>query len=829
MVSLLLLRDLTCCRPNANNLSRDQELRFTVHDSPDYYQLKISVFTDDKKTDLIGETWVDLKNIIIPGGGQSDAWQNLSCRGKYAGEIRVEITFYDSRPKPDKSPAKLRQSSSLDQEATTPPKPRGPMKRRPLPSDPVTGEAPPANNPPPTPEYHHTPPRHVKNPSHSAQVPTQSPLQSLEYSQPSPAQRPPPSDQYAHVSPHTSQDDLRQDPYGAQPRQYDEPGYSRAPHNHRELDFHSPQPAFSETYTVGMGQDPRQSLPPEDERPPPPPVHRSRHNSAGPTAPDLSPTKMPMRHDVLRNEAHRNSLPSYPGQPTYRPFDAAAVNSHQSYQPPQDSSMPRHHSYDGTHDAHYRTPTVEDAPDSPTGSMAFRQSASRRPIPDELTYGGSPAPPVARSPGASPAHGSPLHQPDYDYNSPHPAAVSPGGSRDFSTSPGQMTYSPRGQPSSQRYDSEPPRHQAANYGLPALPASLVPGVDPALAQEVSERIYEERRDPRYSAPNMQASVRGRQHSEPPMPYGGQHSQGHHPQSYAQESYDRRSTMNYSGVAEYETPQHRRSRHSVSPAPADPSHTIRRKSVSPIPPSVEERRSFEVPFGPDSYDALNPNLASSREGTPYGDGLDMGKIITHDGKEIDPSDHLPVESWAPEPEPKSQSRSPDSRSRPMPGGAQPMPTSNRKQLRAARPQAAPAPSPSASYQFSSEQPHTPPAQSTGGRNRLHKRPNRSSVVPSPSASSPLAPISPDNYQDRQGQSPYHTPTRGLPRAHTWDYPNENHVPHSYDGRSQGYGPPIPAKVPVMSGANGMTLDDRSLAEELQSIDIGAGRSRRRGGY
>lgn len=203
----------------------------------------------------------------------------------------------------------------------------------------------------------------------------------------------------------------------------------------------------------------------------------------------------------------------------------------------------------------------------------------------------------------------------------------------------------------------------------------------------------------------------------------------------------------------------------------------------------------------------------------------GKIITHDGKEIDPSDHLPVESWAPEPEPKPQSVPTDTRSRPMPGGAQPMPPSGRKQLRITRPQQQPAPSPSAGYNFSSAEVHTPPPGSSTGRNRLQKRGNRSSAVPSPAASSPLAPISPDNYQDRQSGSPY-TPTRGLPRAQTWDYPSENHSPHH--SHNAGYGPPIPAKVPLMSGANMASGDERSLMEEMQSIDIGAGRSRRRGG-
>ena len=39
-----------------------------MHDSADYHQLKVSVFNDDKKTDLIGETWVNLDTVVVPGG-----------------------------------------------------------------------------------------------------------------------------------------------------------------------------------------------------------------------------------------------------------------------------------------------------------------------------------------------------------------------------------------------------------------------------------------------------------------------------------------------------------------------------------------------------------------------------------------------------------------------------------------------------------------------------------------------------------------------------------------------------------------------------------------
>ncbi|RKF55645.1 putative c2 domain containing protein [Golovinomyces cichoracearum] len=81
----------------------DQELHYTVHDSPDYYQLTVSVFNEDKRTDLIGETRIDLKEIIIPGGGQNALWHNLKCKGKYAGEIRAEITYTDTRPGQEKT------------------------------------------------------------------------------------------------------------------------------------------------------------------------------------------------------------------------------------------------------------------------------------------------------------------------------------------------------------------------------------------------------------------------------------------------------------------------------------------------------------------------------------------------------------------------------------------------------------------------------------------------------------------------------------------------------------------------------------------------------
>ncbi|KAK4946292.1 hypothetical protein LTR66_014301, partial [Elasticomyces elasticus] len=120
----------------------DQELRFTVHDSPDYYNLKVSLFNDDKRTDLIGETWIPLESVVIPGGGQNDLWHSLNCKGKYAGEIRIELTFYDTRPKMEK-PAEKRQDSLRDDGLEWPgaaadgSRKQMLVKRRPLPTDPT--------------------------------------------------------------------------------------------------------------------------------------------------------------------------------------------------------------------------------------------------------------------------------------------------------------------------------------------------------------------------------------------------------------------------------------------------------------------------------------------------------------------------------------------------------------------------------------------------------------------------------------------------------------------------------------------------------------------
>lgn len=853
MVSFPARRELAS---NANE-SRDQELRFTVHDGPDYFQLKVSVFTDDKRTDLIGEAWIDLKKIIVQGGGQDDLWQTLTCRGKYAGEIRVEITFYDTRPKPERPAPKARPQPAATEQENGSVKSRTPMKRRPLPSDPVTGEAPvtppvqPSTAPPkasPAQDPYQTPPRaHAKHASHSGFVSNHSPLQSVEYQTPPSAPRHP-QDQYSpsvhgqHPTPPQPRAEPPRhsyhpnEPFSTPPRHYDERDYSPSGPTHGFANEPRGQ-AFPEHFDhlPAPVTDPRQPPSFDDERPPPPPAHRS---SLGVAQSELNQSRsfespaqkstgsLPMRHDVLRNEAHRHSIAAQPvARPTFRAYDSAppAPNPVQAL-PAPNYEPPRHHSYDvASYDAPSRSmqATVEDAPDSPSGHYGQNYRQSPRGYPEDPSYGdcSSPAPlNLSRSPGASPLHQIASSRDVHDYDD-HPSygQVSPSAGRDFSTSPGRpQPHSSQGQYS--HYGQEYERNMMRASGQPGqeLPSSLVPGgVDPSLTQELTDRIQDDRRhhDRRYTTQVVGTPPRGRFSSEPPPSYADRGEMVTY--QPPQPSYDHRprhgSDVSYSGG-----PEQRMRRPSPSP-PAPSQQMIKRKSVSPAPPPAEDRRKSDVPFGPDSFDSFNTNLAIREE--QRGPPVDPdAKIVTHDGREIDPSDHLPMESWAPEPEKKDKQVSSEPRARPSPGGAQPMPPSGRRQLRiAARPQPPPAaPHPS----FGPSEPHTPPQ---AGRNRLHKK-TRSSAVNSPAGagSSPLAPT-PDNYQDRQ--SPYNTtPTRGARPSHAhYDYPNENNY---------GSAPPIPAKVPIGHGGGAMMsggLGDDALMHEMSNIDIGAGRSRRRGGY
>ncbi|KAI2473212.1 hypothetical protein F4781DRAFT_380928 [Annulohypoxylon bovei var. microspora] len=837
----------------------DQELRFDVHDSPDYYQLKLSVFNDDRKTELIGETWIDLRDIIIRGGGQSDQWHSLTCKGKYAGEVRIEITYYDSRPKLEKPVAKPNVVATSSDPDVVVGSQKTVVKRRPLPSDPVTGQAP---SPPVTEQVHTPPPRAQPNlPATFVSNPT--PLQAIEYSTP-------PSNRPSNLPDQYVQAHLGANQYSTATHRAEHPQYRTLDRNYkfptqenehlRHLDPYSrsyvpdPRAPFTPGQSAyespsALVHQPRQPVE-DDDRPPPPPVHRVRNLSGSSQelvprgAFDISQHKAtpPMRHDVLRSEAHRYSVSSpsssYPGRPTYRPFESAPeVQTTAQYHENEihHQSAPRHYSYDSTYESHYRSmqPTVEDVPESWTPpSTRSRHSGSRALEYDErdLNQDSSPAPLNLGGRGSAGSgrysHSpSPLPSQQQYESSGFSPSPEPMASEDYSQA---LTLVSR--PYSKYNDhafNHPSElddnqvHTSGNYDLAPVPPTLVPGVDPALAREISDRFHQERtQGRRYTQPiPMEIPARGRQQSDPPSNYLVKYSPNTHHTSSSR-SYERSVVPYSSAVTAPSAPAPISRPRGTSPNPSA-NYTIKRKSVSPAPPPSDGRRLSGVPFGPDSYDALNPTVASTKDASKSSEYTNAsGKIVTSDGREVDPSDHLPMETWAPEPEPKKPVEPPQTRSRPIPAGAQPMPPSGRRPPRElTRPQSM-AGLPTA-YTTSEIMP-SPPAST--GRNRLQKKTHRASALPAPisSGSSPLGPSTPHQRNS--------TPPRALVRASTFDY--ENHGP---GGARTGYGsgPPIPAKIPMMSGglgpSSGRGDEEWALMEEMSRIDIGSGRARRHGGY
>jgi hypothetical protein len=833
-------------------------------------------------------------------------WHQLGCRGKYAGEVRIEITYYDSRPKPEKPVLKPKEPAVLELETGgASAQPRGAPNRRPLPSGPAPAlpPAPQLADPAQT-----TPKSLLNQPGQPAQtaayISNQSPLQQIEYGAPPPNQGL--YQEPDHYSPAPSSGG-----YGTPSRRMDSlPQQYRTPERHDRLSGHAddrdyspsypshpydrqkPQTRYSggqDHYGMSPSDDSRRMFPDDDDRPPPPPAHRSRNNSgaahdapywnAGPDANPPRGTPPTMRHDVLRNEAHRHSTPiTYSGRLAHKGYDSAPpipLGSQFSQDDAQHPSPPRYHSYDSGLDRSYRPlqPTVEDVPESPSHENdQFRRSGHRMPRNDDVDFGQVPSPAPLNLSGRASAvtdnHAqSPLSiQHRHHASDDYPSSISSTSRADFSN----PTRSP--QNSGPTYDQEGPAYRSElddtsnSYWLPPVPPSLVPGVDPGLALEISNRINEDRRQTRrYTQPPpsvIATPSRDRQTSDSPPRSHGQDSS---PMSYGtpQQSYGR-SPITYSGGPNTPDTTSAVKPGAVVPGPSPTTQiTIRRKSISPAPP-MDTPNFSGVPYGPDSYNALNPSMSKDKDlGRPDYDE-ESDKIITHDGREIDPSDHLPMESWAPEPEPKQKKDSAPPSSRPSPSGAQPLPPSGRRRLRlAARPHSmSVAPSSTASttyYASEAADPPTPSPPVNTGRNRLQKRAHRASAMPimsggsspgNPHGSGPLTPLPPhqDNY----------TPPRALTRASTSDYPNENYEP-TYGGspggtRSRVKGPPIPAKVPLvlpappgppmMSGAlpvsrendgygggndRGMGSMGRelSLAEEMRMIDIGEGRARRHG--
>jgi hypothetical protein len=228
--------------------------------------------------------------------------------------------------------------------------------------------------------------------------------------------------------------------------------------------------------------------------------------------------------------------------------------------------------------------------------------------------------------------------------------------------------------------------------------------------------------------------------------------------------------------------------------------------------------------------------------------EKGQVVTFSGRVIDASDHLPLDSWAPEPEPKVKPKERAARERPVLSGARDLEAAKQRERDYRRDRLererirnavdnihgeSSSPSTalvSARHQHSSstgspmnsgamvlhDSVSTPPG--SGGRNRLQKRNQRPmSTYDSPNRSSPHIPM-PDTDVLRERENPAGYGSYGASSRHSVA------------------APPIPAKIPL-ENQYPPSEDMTALSLELQSIDIGPGSGgrqrgtnrRRYGGY
>ncbi|KAF7585327.1 hypothetical protein BBP40_011232 [Aspergillus hancockii] len=805
----------------------DQELRFTVHESPDYFRLKVSIFNDDKRTDLIGETWIDLKDLIIPGGSQSDSWHPLQYRGKYAGDIRIEMTYYDTRPedeavierrtqaaekvyphskssgssfssnpKPSSSPAPMSASSSLSG-----PRQLKDIKRRPLPNDP-SGSGParpallekmasappvPTQSPPrpPSDHAHSTPPRLVHDPTHSTPPPAEYTRHQSRHSVPPEA----PYDAAAYGPPpsrsgrtYETPDDFHREWSHPSPSHHALPSSKRLPEESQYQSYRE-RPEAYDTRAHARPRSGYGSMPPADFR-------SSRHDR--PTSRSGPEMHAPMPEATPpRPSSHHSNQYSFPPAEQYLPNELVHG---------QQVSRYAHRSQASLHDppVEYGRGPVEPEPHyrSHSNSLVnetspFRPRSSRESLPaeyatmqprveDEEEEGPPPPPPVHRS-GLGQSSQQLVPSPTPSYQAYSPEFASPRTSNEINLSLPSNLQSDRG-----RLQDLPPHTNG-----PPMPPSLVAGFDPAIAEAESDRAAHERRQSRRRSELIEEVIMPPEPTSVIVPY---------PVDPSPPPVDDRRSLHSKG----------------STISAETRLVPRRKSVSPRPPLLGERESSQIPFGPDSYDAFNPNAARAAVGRDLAPAYDTpaqameaarrsereaardpGPIIGDDGREIDPSDHLPTDTWAPEPERKTRKSGVVVRFKNVPRKTSPGPPPPVKEFT----------------------PRSKPL--VDGRYRRSQ-----SYVPEPTSRT-----SPGDMNRGRALSPYgHGRTLSSPNATPSPRSHRSSISPSPRGHSPSSlyaaaGPPIPAKVPiaqpmsqnypVVGGRPGMD----ALSRELTTIDIG----------
>ncbi|MCJ1471473.1 hypothetical protein MMC13_000112 [Lambiella insularis] len=815
----------------------DQELRFTVHDSLDYHQLKVSIFNEDKRTDLIGETWVPLDKVVVPGGGQSDTWHSLNCKGRYAGEIRIELTYYDTRPKEQRSRAPSEASHTFDgqergiENVAGPRRPHPkPVKRRPLPADPTLSD--PSPRRPIMPDHAQSSPLPYAPPGHyesrPAMLTTPHSVHGSTY-----------LDDVDHQPQHIEDYETEAQPYHPQDNQ----------NTFEETLYPNQSPEVPSAYLVQQSSLIHEHYPPHHVYPPNHDGSSSGNQIQVPYPTDFEDSQLypsPRSQGVQNHDLDLPELPAYnpslirpiPRNPRdQKPSNGSlsspvpSLNHNRSIPELNQRSQPRMDEVRPSGTSHHHNKSYQQSP-LRHRSHENRYNTQSSPMQQAAVENGlPPPPPVHRNSGLNspseavhrtslPAVSAPAplnvrHGRNSISASPLSQSYTDAPREDYvlSTSPDTTQLSTFSAPPLSAYENYNPRSRDFpsfnQYGQPT-PPSLVAGYDPTDAEPESRRIM------------------GQQQPHTPQSYGrmpslddsvSQRNQftGHH-RSYNHTEVPRRNEE-FRNRAEHRSSVPLVKPRGVSPDPRTPT----RKSVSPHPQSAPREGTISsVPFSPDSYEALNPNLKSAsnvnKSGPSYKtpeeardafrqkeqeEKLEEGPIIGSDGRIIDPSDHLPTETWAPEPEQKNPRKGPEItfRFRQSPLGAQPMPNSAPRPPRETviRPHSIA----TSSHSYSADA--TSP--SMAGRNRLQKK---TRLSPTHANSSPVLTINNNN----NGTSPS-------------TYPLREHVNYGLSG-SPGYSrsspsapPPVPAKVPLAAGQEDWGAD--ALSEEMRRIDIGIGAS------
>ena len=841
----------------------------------------MSVFNDDKKTDLIGETWVPLDKVVVPGGGQNDLWHNLNCKGRYAGDIRIELTYYDTRAKEEKSVEPQDSPSTIASQERGSDTVGGPrqlkqVKRRPLPADPISAS--PSPHRPIMPDHSqssplpYTPTRSLPQPQDTPpyNVPVSASFSSQEGQSPYSlyeAQGSPAMNQHLH------------DPYNSQVQDYPQ-----------ETGSHMRSEQFIQTSNDNLRQngyeDQMQSGPYHPNGLPYPidhsdshsnPSNHQQHSYQDYDLPELPPYESrhsrPSPQPVVTQDtyggSHSSPAATFPhhgaSQDSYKQRQGSPdeirlrqpIVTRNAY----DSSPLRHQSFGEEYESPLQLPQpiIDDDGGPPPPPPAHRSSGLRSPLQrndyeqmNPYTQDAAPAPLNIRQNRTS-ATATPPSQRYNDINS---------GELMLSASPSNTQLSLHSGPPISSHTSNSQNGRRPSQGSVAFPnddryaqqtpPSLVAGYDPRIAEEESERMnYEKRISTRpgqgYGAtpPYDSASKYDSQIRRSPVPQYDSLGTNNLQQGHVQSTRPHRASVpttpdNYSQALT----KHRASAPMIKPRAISPDpRTPMRKSLSPQPESHSETKVSPIPFGPDSYEEFNPNLKSAKSinklGAKYNspeeiqdaaldrereEKLEEGPIIGTDGRVIDPSDHLPIENWAPEYERKTFPRKGPEitfRFRQSPQGAQPMPNASPRPPRETVIRPHSIATNVHSYSADNISPRT-----AAQPNRLQKK-SRISMHPT---SSPAVPTL-DHHQSYSS-----TPSPNANSIANNSYPLREHINYGHNsvspspyGRNTGGGspispantnpPPIPAKIPVHRGQE--EWGSSALSEEMKRIDIGVG--------